>query len=157
MFQDWISANWLDLLQTVGVFVAVAELRANTKARKLANLFTLTDAHSRLWKSVGRDSRLKAILEPNRSMATHPLTLAEKEHLNRQILHVKLGYEALKNGLPVNPHAVNTDIREFFSLPAVASFWNEAKPYHDRKFVSLIDQNIAAASETDAGDMSRAV
>ena len=142
MFPEWISANWLDFLQTIGVFVAIAELRANTKARRLANLFSLTDAHSRLWKSVGRDSGLKAILEPNRNMVTHPLSLVEEEHLNRQILHVKLGYEALEAGTPVSKVGVQTDLREFFTLPAVATYWIKAKSYHEEGFVAFVDRNV---------------
>lgn len=153
MVIEWLQANWIDLLQVFGLLFAAIEIRNNTKARRLSNLFSVTNAHDNLWRDFG-DSKTQQILEASRNLTIRPLSQVEKEHLNRQIHHVKLGYEALKDGIPVSRHGVNKDIGEFFSLPAVASFWNEAKLYHDSNFVSFIDRNIAAARVINARDTS---
>lgn len=139
MVLTWLEANWIDLLQTLGLFFAAVEIRNNTKARRLSNLFSLTKDHRNLWRDSVQDPNFPRILAHDRDLEKEPLSFAETERIKLQILHSKVGFEAFRDGISLSKKGVLADYRDFFSLPAVSATWDKVKSFHDRRFVRFID------------------
>ena len=62
----WIGVHWFDLLQTasivVGLFATAHSIRADTRERRIQNLFTLTEAHRDLWTKLYDKPELARVL-----------------------------------------------------------------------------------------------
>src|SRR5215213_5918493 len=124
MVFNWLGENWLNLLQTLGVLFAAVEIRNNTKARRLSNLISTTGAHRSLWQSAIQDSKLKSIYSSSRNLSRNPLNFEEEVHINLHILHAKVAFEALDDGMRISRRGVAADIHQFFTLPAISGVWN---------------------------------
>src|SRR5438270_174156 len=93
-----LTAHGLDLLQTtsivVGLFFTGYAVRADSKERKVENLFALTAAHRELWSKIYDKPSLARILNPEADVATQPPTIEEKLFVHMLILHLRTSYKA---------------------------------------------------------------
>jgi hypothetical protein len=143
MVLNWLGENWLDVIQTLGVLFAAIEIRNNTKARRLSNLISTTSSHRALWQKAIDNPKLKTVYSPNRDLAAKPLSFEEEAHIILHILHAKVVYEALHQGMRVSKEGVAEDLQQFFSLPAVSSVWSKVKRFHDPEFVRFVSSTLS--------------
>lgn len=143
MVLNWLGNNWLDLLETVGVFLAALEIRNNTSARRLSNLFSITNAHRAIWVAAAERPDFERLFAQSRDVDAEPLSLTEEEQINRHILHLKVAFEAMRNGMQLSKEGVREDVFEFFQFPAVGSFWRKNQRFHDTRFVRFVESCLS--------------
>src|SRR5690348_12877479 len=80
--EGWLSSNWFNLTQTVGIIagllVAAAALRADLKARRAEAILNMTQYHRDIWGRVFEDAELARVLQSNVNLAAHPITPKEE-------------------------------------------------------------------------------
>src|SRR5437868_1298696 len=94
----WISGDWLDLIQTVGVvfgLLATAHsIREETKSKKVGNALALTQNHRELWSMVIQNPTLKRVLDEKVNINRMPPTLDEELFVQMLILHIRTALKA---------------------------------------------------------------
>ena len=147
LFLGWLQGHGLDSLQTasvlVGLFATVHSLRADTKERKIDNLFALTSAHRELWMKLYDQPSLARILSDHVNLAKAPPRLEEELFVHLLILHLRAAHKARLAGMEFDGDAVAADIRQFFAHPIPRETWKKSKLYQDAEFVAFVDSSIA--------------
>lgn len=140
---DWLARYWFDLLETTsivgGLFATAHTIRADTKERKIQNLFTLTAAHRELWMHFLRRPDIHRIYELNFDLEKAPQTMAERRFVGLLILHVRPAFKARRAGMEFADDAIAADLRQFFRRPIPRFVWNSVKELQDREFVEFLD------------------
>lgn len=142
----WFDGHWFDLLQTtsivVGLFATVDTIRADTKERKIDNLFALTSAHRELWMKLYDKPLLARVLSDNVNMKKEPPSLEEELFVHLLILNLRASFKARLAGMEFDDDAVAADIRQFFAHPIPRATWEKSKMYQDPAFVSFVEKNL---------------
>ena len=142
----WLGGHWFDLLQTagivVGLFATVHTIRADTRERKIENLFAVTAAHRELWTQFYQRPDLHRVLAKDAELEIEPPTLAESRFVHELILHLRTSFRARQAGMEFDDDAVTKDIREFFALPIPRWVWERSKVFQGRDFVEFVECNI---------------
>lgn len=139
----WITGNWFDLLQSVGIiaglFFTSAALRADTQARRTSNLIAITGAHREIWSELYDRPELRRVTDINVDLEGTPVTSAEELFVGLLILHLNTSFQAMKAGVFISPEGLRKDIRRFFSAPMTRRIWAELKPLQDADFVRFVE------------------
>jgi len=147
----WLARHWFDLLQTtsivVGLLATAHTIRADTKERKIQNLFTLTAAHRELWTQFLERPDLARVYATHVDLEKAPPTMAERRFVGFMVLHVRTAFKARRAGMEFNDDAVAADLRQFFSRPIPRMVWNSVKHLQDHEFVEFLDRAIAGTAE----------
>ena len=142
----WILANWLDLLQSLGIisgFVFTAHsIRRDAEARKISNLLAITERHHAIWKPIYERPELARILEQRPGLDEKPLTREEQRFVTSIIIHLDSVHRAIKAKMFVKLEGLRRDIKEFFSLPIPNRVWQELKQFHDADFVAFVERAL---------------
>ena len=143
----WMAGKWFDLLQTVSILVGFAvtthTIRADTRERKIQNLFTATAAHREIWANLYEHPELARILVTEIDLGAHPVTLHEEILVHSLILHLNASFKARKFGMEFNDDHVATDIQEFFARPIPLHVWNKSKEFQSDDFVAFVESHFA--------------
>jgi hypothetical protein len=142
----WIGVHWFDLLQTasivVGLFATAYSIRAETRERRIQNLFTLTEAHRDLWTKLYDKPELARVLKDDVDLLKSPISREEEIFVHLLILHLGAWFKARSLGSDLDDDAVSADIRQFFSHPVTREVWEKSKSFQDRAFASFVDASI---------------
>jgi hypothetical protein len=114
-------------------------LHAETKARRVANLFAAIENHRELWTDFYRRPELWRILDASADVLNAPPTLQESGFVKLIIQHTNGVYQALQNGLVIKPEGLQRDVCSFFSLPIPLAVWDKAKVVQNDDFVAFIE------------------
>lgn len=149
-----IAAHWFDLLQTtgilVGLFATAHTIRADTKERKIGNLFALTKAHREIWSRLYDREELGRVLAPVVNLSREPATPEEELFVHTLILHLRTAFKARDLGMQFDDDAVEADIRQFFSRPIPRAVWEQTKVFQDREFIEFVDRALESGNELEA-------
>lgn len=149
----WIAAHWFDLLQTagilVGLFATTHTIRADTKERKIGNLFALTKAHREIWSRLYDRQELGRVLAPVVNLAREPATSEEELFVHTLILHLRTAFKARDLGMQFDDDAVVADIRQFFSRPIPRAVWEQTKVFQDQRFIEFVDRALESSDDLD--------
>jgi hypothetical protein len=142
----WIQEHWTDLLQNIGiigglVFSAYA-LRKDEKARRIGNLIAITRQYREIWKELYERPTLSRVLKKEVDLNQEPLSEEEALFVNLLILHLSCVYQAVKEGMFVALEGLQSDTKEFFSLPVPRAAWEKMKPFQNQDFVKLIETSM---------------
>src|SRR5579862_8476744 len=122
-----LAGHWFELLQTasilVGLFATIHTISADTRERKIENLFAVTAAHRELWTEFYLNPALHRILNPRADLEKRPLTLVEERFVHELILHLRASFKARQAEMDFDDDAVAADVREFFSWPIPRQVW----------------------------------
>ena len=147
----WVARHWFDGLQTTGILVgfytALHSLRADTKERKIGNLFELTKAHREIWSRLYDRKELGRVLAQNVNLAREPATPEEELFVHTLILHLRTAFKARDLGMQFDDDAVAADIRQFFSRPIPRFVWEQTKSFQDRRFIDFVEHSLASAND----------
>lgn len=142
----WAREHWFDFLQTasilVGFFVTTFTIRTDTKERKIANLFTLTNAHRELWSRLYDKKELSRVLSPSANLRSEPITIEEELFVHTLILHLRSAFKAREFGMQFDDDAVAADIRQFFNRPIPKEVWERSRVFQDAAFVNFVERCI---------------
>jgi hypothetical protein len=143
-FMGWIAMHWIDLLQTasivVGLYATTHTIRADTKERKIQNLFTLTSAHRDLWTQFLDRPEVHRVYSVDLDLEKAPPTMAERRFVGLMILHVRTAFKARRAGMEFGDDMVAADLRQFFSRPIPRVVWNSLRELQDPEFVAFLDE-----------------
>lgn len=139
----WISGNWFDLLQSLGIIVGFlftfAALRADTHARRTANLIAITAAHREIWTELYDRPELRRVSDHSVDLEQTPMTPEEELFVSLLILHLNTSFQAMKAGVFISPEGLRKDIRRFFSAPLTRLAWDHQRSLQDDDFVSFVE------------------
>ena len=145
-WQTVLTGHWFELLQTasilVGLFATTHTIRADTRERKIENLFAVTAAHRELWMEFYQNPALHRILNRQANLEKSPITLAEERFVHELILHLRASFKARQSGMEFDDDAVAADVREFFSWPIPRQVWARSKAFQDRDFVKFVESSL---------------
>src|SRR5260370_13915588 len=139
---DWLAQNWFSLLSAGGIisglWFTAASCRAETKARRIANLLTMTQNHRELWRDFYHQPQLARVLDASVDVALQPVTRDEEIFVIAVIQHLYGVFQAMRSDLTIKPEGVRQDARGFFSLPIPKAVWDNVKPLQDEDFTRFI-------------------
>jgi hypothetical protein len=140
---EWVSQNWFDFFTSVGIigglwFTAVS-IFLDAKARRVANLLTITRNHREIWKEYLHNGDLARILDANADLEKAAVTDAEQVFVTLVIIHTSTAFYAMDHRLVVEYEGLRRDIAEFFSLPIPKAVWLKSKPLQNHDFADFIE------------------
>lgn len=140
---EWFNAHWFDLAQTIGiigglVFSAVAEIKAD-RSRRITNLIALKQQYNDIWQEQFREPSLARIQKYDVDLKKSPITPKEYLFVKMLLLHLDTLRRAVKAGMFVRIEEVQSDVRDFVSLPIPRLIWNDIKRFQDRGFVDFVE------------------
>ncbi|HEV2695483.1 MAG TPA: hypothetical protein VG347_21500 [Verrucomicrobiae bacterium] len=143
---EWISQIVAVVSGIGGLWAAVFALldnnkarREETKARKVANLLSITSNHRELWKECLIYPTLDRVIDPAADMEKQPVTPAEEFFMSMAISHTSSTYEALKDELLTKQEGLRRDVELFFSLPIPNAVWQRTKLLQNQDFAAFIE------------------
>ena len=143
---EWLGAHWFELLQTasilVGFFATAHSIRADTKERKIENLFALTESHRELWTRLYERPELVRVLNDAVDLQLSPVSAEEELFVHLLILHLRAWFKARHAGMEFDDDAVAADIGQFFSHPIPRAVWKNSREFQDHDFVEFVEANF---------------
>ena len=149
----WLSENWFDALT---IFTGLGGLwfagfaihrdaqarKDETKARRAANLLTITANHRELWNIFIQTPAVWRVVVPTVDLVATPVTLTEEYFVNMVISHTSSVYETLKDELLIKQAELRRDAQSFFSLPIPRAVWSATKRLQNQDFAAYIDSSL---------------
>lgn len=142
-FSGWVAQNWFTLLQSIGivaslVFTAVS-LRADTKTRRVDNLFVITENHREVWTRFADRPGLRRVLDVVADPRQEQITSEEEIFVNSVLFHLNGVFYAQKAGLAFGIEGLRRDVRWFLSLPIPRAVWGKTKALQNADFVAFVE------------------
>ncbi len=141
---DWIGHNWFDLLSSIGIIGSLCftgvSLHSETKTRRIQNLLSVIQNHRELWTDFYHHSELSRVLDPSADLIAKPITREEERFVKLVIQHVNGVFQAMKNGLIINPEGMRRDVGSFFSLPIPRAVWEQVRTLQNADFVRFVER-----------------
>jgi hypothetical protein len=145
-FLFWLNQNWFSLIQTFGIlgsiWLTIASLRRETRARKLGDYLTLAGQHRELWSEAHRRPDLARIFQTELDLVAQPISVAEEEFLRLVIVHFSSGWLLARNDFVISLEVIAADVRAFFSLPLPRAIFERAKVSTDPAFVAFVEEAL---------------
>jgi hypothetical protein len=145
-FLFWLNQNWFNLIQTLGIlgsiWLTIASLRRETRARKLGDYLTLAGQHRELWSEAHRRPDLARIFQSELDLVAKPISVAEEEFLRLVIVHFSSGWLLARDDFVISLEVIAADVRGFFSLPLPRAIFERARESTDPAFVAFVDQAL---------------
>jgi len=140
----FITRNWLEILQSVGIigglFTTAYTLRTEGNARRIENLFTVTKNHREIWSELLAKPELSRVLRAKVDLKKEPITEAEELFVLFLTLHLATSFKAKKHGMYFAEHGLVRDMQEFFVLPIPSKIWKKIRRYQQPDFVSFVEK-----------------
>lgn len=139
---EWLAQNWFNLFGSAGIaglWLAVVTLRDEVKARRNANLLTITANHREIWQEYLNNPKLERVRDAAADTVKQPVTEAERVFVTFVILHVSSVHYAMKNQLVVKLEGLRRDIAQFLSLPVPRAVWEKVKVLQNEDFVAFVE------------------
>jgi hypothetical protein len=140
--EDWFSAHWFDLFQTLGIIASLLLAAYTTwkdeRARRIGNSIAINDQHRNIWDDIYAHPHLARVLE-NEADA-HDISTGEEMFVITLVAHLSTVFRAMNIGEFVTLEGLQRDVREFLSLPIPKVIWAKIKPFQDEKFVAFVEK-----------------
>ena len=140
----WFAENVLPALNALGVvsglFFTAASFWLDAKARRIANLLSITKNHREIWADYYRNPALARILDTCADVVKKPVTREEEIFVNMVILHLGSVYYALRDELLIKQEGLRRDVWWFFSLPIPLAVWERTKVLQHDAFVAFVER-----------------
>jgi hypothetical protein len=146
----WFPGDWLELIEAAGIvgglLFSAYTTRQDEKARRIGNLISINEQHSRLWRELYERPGLSRILKKDVDLRKQPVTDEELLFVKMLILHLGVVRRAMKEGMFVRIEGMREDIRQFFASPVPKTVWEKLKPFQDGDFVAFIEDCLHSSS-----------
>ena len=142
----WLEEHFTVVLNGLGViggllFTGFA-LRGESKARRMANLLTLTEHHRDLWTRLHDRPELSRVLSDTPDLQTRPVTEEEDMFVNLLIVHLNSTFLAIREGALLRPEHLKEAVRWLYSRPIPRAVWEKTKQFQDRAFVKFVEDSF---------------
>jgi len=139
----WVAQNWFTLLQSLGIiasllFTAVS-LRADTKTRRVDNLFVINASHREVWMRYAERPELHRVLSARADPRRDEITREEEIFVNSVLFHLNGVFYAQRTGLAFNMEGLRSDVRWFLSLPIPKLVWEKSKTLQNTDFIAFVE------------------
>lgn len=143
-FLPWINENWFSLIQSLGIvaglFFTGVTLMHDLRARRVSQYLTLATQHRHLWSALYRHPKLARLMDPNRDVATEPVSKSEQAYLKLVFVHFHTGWIVAREGSLTPLSTLASDVGVFFNLPAPAEAWAAEKTGFESTFVAFMEK-----------------
>ena len=85
---------------------------------------------------------MSRVLQKDVDLKSKPVTDQEWLFVKMLILHLDTVRRAMNAGLFVEIKGLESDVREFFSLPVPQAVWHTVKPLQNKDFAAFIDSAL---------------
>ena len=85
---------------------------------------------------------MSRVLQKDVDLKSKPVTDQEWLFVKMLILHLDTVRRAMNAGLFVEIKGLESDVREFFSLPVPQAVWHIVKPLQNKDFAAYIDSAL---------------
>lgn len=144
--EGWTFQDWFDLFSSIGIvgsfWLGILTLRSDTKTRRVANLLTLIQNHRELWSDFCRNPLYTRVPDASADLTKEPITHHEHLFVGMVVQQLNGTYQAMANGLTIEPEGLRADIRSFFSLPIPKAVWPTIKLLQNQDFAAFIDSSL---------------
>lgn len=143
---DWISANLLDLVQTlsivVGFIAAIYNFRELRREQRIENSIKITESHREIWRITIENDELLRLLDSQADPLQEPPTFAERLFVRFVALHYNTVIEAVTaQRLSIRP-GLREEVGSFFALPVPSAIWDDVRHSQSRAVVDFVDGGI---------------
>jgi hypothetical protein len=142
----WVSTNWFELLQSIGIVTGLLltayARRMDATARKISNFLAITERHQALWNQMHERPELDRILDEKATLDKTPVSFQEQRFVTLVAIHVDSVHRAMKSKMFPKMEGWQKDVKEFFSLPIPRVIWAKVKHLHNRDFVEFVESSI---------------
>jgi hypothetical protein len=139
----WITGNWVDLLQSVGIvgglLFSAHTIRKESRARQIGNMLAAAQHHHSIWKEFYTSPHLARVTNRELELGECPITEAERMFVTAIIIHLDSLHRAIKARMFLQQEGLRRDVKDFFSLPIPRAVWEDAKLMQDRDFVAFVE------------------
>ena len=140
---DSLANNWAIAVELaiaiIGLYFTGISIRSDARARRVANLLTITANHREIWKEFSRRPELVRVLDASADVESDPVTRGEAEFVNLVVLHVSSVHYALKDNVVIELEGLRRDVGEFFALPVPRAVWEEVKQFQNKDLVTFVE------------------
>jgi len=140
----WLADNWFNVFGSAGIaglWLAAVALRGEAKARRSANLLTITSNHREIWQEYLNNPKLARVRDAAADTVKHPVTEAERVFVTSVILHASSAYCAMKDQLLVELKGTQRDVAQFVSLPIPRDVWKNIRSFQNDDFVAFVENS----------------
>ena len=140
----WLADNWFNVFGSAGIaglWLAAVALRGEAKARRSANLLTITSNHREIWQEYLNNPKLARVRDAAADTVKHPVTEAERVFVTSVILHASSAYYAMKDQLLVELKGTQRDVAQFVSLPIPRDVWKNIRSFQNDDFVAFVENS----------------
>jgi len=134
------------LIETFGLICGLAFNAYTTykeaQARQVANMIAIDARFGDIWQECYRRPELFRVLNPVVDLKNEPVTDAERLFVKTLIFHLDTVRRASKKGLLVKIEGLNSDVREFFSLPIPKAVWTKTKLLQNQDFAAFVESSL---------------
>ena len=145
-FAPWLTENWFQLLQSIGIvgslFYAARSFQFGAKVQRSRNLIEITGHHREIWSQLYRSPELSRVREEHPDLGNEPITVAEELFVTQVILHLSSAFRASKQGVISSIEGTEADVRRFFSNPIPREVWNRKREFQDRDFAMFMERQM---------------
>lgn len=139
----WLADNSINLLTAVagigGLWFAAFSIHEDAKARRVANLLTITGNHREVWRIFIDNKELARVRDASVNTITQPITEAEKRFVTIVIAHVNSVFYAMNNQLVISWDGLRRDVGQLLSLPIPQEVWEQIKATQNDDFVAFVE------------------
>jgi hypothetical protein len=146
----WDFQRLRDIAETLGLvgtllFTAYTNHK-DEKARKVANLISLTQLRNQIWEEAEKDTSLSRISEPHPDLNANPITDKEMQFVKKLIIHLSTVFRAQKEGVFPELDGLRQDVRDFFDLPVPKTAWQTIEQFQEKDFIRFMKECLAFGS-----------
>jgi hypothetical protein len=143
----WDFQRLRDIAETLGLvgtllFTAYTNHK-DEKARRVANLISLTQLRNQIWDEAEKDASLSRISEPHPDLNAKPITDKEMQFMKKLIIHLSTVFRAQKEGVFPELEGLKNDVGDFFKLPLPKTAWQTIEQFQDRDFRRFMKECLA--------------
>lgn len=139
----WLTHNWFDLIQTVGIAGSLlagrAGLRFDTKVRRTQIHLDLTESHRSIWERMIKQPALSRILDSHVNLAADPLRPEEHRFVVLVIMHIEATRQAIQSGVFIPPSGMDDDVRELLAFPIPHEVAKAILPFQSRELREYLE------------------
>ena len=141
-FLVWVSQNWFNLFGAggiAGVWFAAYSIHEEAKARRNANLLTITANRNELWREFLMNDKLARVRDATADTVKKPVTDVEHVFVTSVILHTSSVYYTMNDQMVVRLEGLRKDVAQFLSLPIPNAVWERIKIFQNKEFVVFME------------------
>lgn len=146
MIPSWLTKNWFQLVQTIGIAFGLAlsswAAYAQCRALRVEALVRLTEGHRSLWQGVFEKPALLRVINPRADVAAKPISGEERLFVLLLVLHLKTAFDASAAGVIAPIWGLERDVRAFFSLPIPRAVWEGVREFQSPEFRNFVEAEI---------------